>query len=106
MEYKINKNEFNELMKSNELVVVDFFATWCGPCQMFLPVFDKAANELSSDNEIKMVKIDIDEEQELALNNGVQGVPTIIAFKNGKEVSRFSGFRPIDELKSFISRNK
>lgn len=98
----VNKEKFNELVNSGELVIVDFFATWCGPCQMFLPVFD----EVSSETGLNMVKVDIDQETDIAGDHGVMGVPTIVAFKGGQEVSRFSGFRPKEELLSFIEAVK
>lgn len=98
-----NKEIFNELKETGDLTIVDFYAPWCGPCQMFLPVFD----EYSENNpEIKMIKIDIDQEQDLTNDNKVLGVPTIIAYKDGVEVDRFSGFKTIDELTKFINSNK
>ncbi len=78
-------------------------ATWCGPCQMFLPIFEEAANEIEGAD---LVKLDIDQDTEFAGESGVMGVPTIIAFKDGKEVSRFSGFKPKAELLSFIESAK
>ncbi len=96
----VDKTKFDELVNSGELVIVDFFATWCGPCQMFIPIFD----EYSEKNpDISLIKIDIDENAELAGNNKVTGVPTIVAYKNGKEISRFSGFKPYEELEKFIN---
>ncbi len=99
----VNKEKFDQLINSGELVIVDFFATWCGPCQMFIPIFDEYKNK---HQEINVIKIDIDQESGLASENGVMGVPTIIAYKDGKEVSRFSGFRPMEELEAFINSVK
>ena len=97
-----NKQKFEELLNSGELVIVDFFATWCGPCQMYMPIFD----EVSQETGINMIKVDIDKETDLAGEQGVMGVPTNIAFKNGKEVSRFSGFKSKEELLDFINKVK
>ncbi len=99
----VNRKKFEELLKTKELVIVDFFATWCGPCQMFIPVFDKVSSEESNST---LVKVDIDQENELAMESGITGVPTIVAYKNGQEVGRFSGFRPLEELKNFIASFK
>ena len=99
----INKEKFNELMNKEGIVVVNFFATWCGPCQMFGPVY----NQVASDNkEIEMVKVDIDQEKDLTIQAGVRGVPTIIAYKNGKAIDRFSGFRPKEELQNWVNKIK
>ncbi len=98
----INKDDAKNLINSGELVIIDFFATWCGPCQMFGPIFTEVSEEI----DVKMAKIDIDQETEFAGENDVMGVPTIVAYKNGKEVARFSGFRPKDELIAFINENK
>ncbi len=97
-----NKQKFEELLNSGELVIVDFFATWCGPCQMYMPIFDEVSQEAG----INMVKVDIDQETDLAGEQGVMGVPTTVAFKDGKEVSRFSGFKSKEELLEFINTVK
>ncbi len=99
----VNKEKFENLLKTKELVIVDFFATWCGPCQMFIPIFDKLASE---EKEAVLIKVDIDQENELAMNSKITGVPTIVAYKNGQEVGRFSGFRPLEDLKNFIATFK
>ena len=98
-----NNEEAKKLIESGELVIVDFFATWCGPCQMFIPVFDEYSEK---NKDINFIKIDIDQSPELAGENRVTGVPTIIGFKDGKEISRFSGFKPIDELDKFVKTIK
>lgn len=98
-----NAATVKEMIESGDLVIVDFFATWCGPCQMFLPIF----TEYSENNpDVKMVKVDIDQDGEYAGENSVMGVPTIVAFKGGKEVDRFSGFKPIEELAKFVESVK
>lgn len=99
----INREEAKELISKGGLVIVDFYATWCGPCQMFLPIFEEVSSEVE---EATLVKVDIDQDTDFAGENEVMGVPTIIAFKDGKEVSRFSGFKPADELKAFIEELK
>lgn len=99
----VNLTEAKDLLASNELVIIDFFATWCGPCQMYGPIVDEVSSELT---DVKIVKVDIDQDVDLAAENEVMGVPTTIAFKNGVEVARFSGFKPADELKAFIAENK
>lgn len=92
---------FNELTQSGE-VLVDFFATWCGPCRMLSPVLE----EISSDRAgIKVVKIDVDECPSLARNFGVMSVPTLYLFKDGKEVSKKSGFMPKEELLDWINES-
>ncbi len=100
----LNKTETMELINGDSgLVVVDFFATWCGPCQMFLPIFEEVSTEIEG---ATLIKVDIDQEAEFAGEQGVMGVPTIVAFKGGQEVARFSGFKPKDELLAFINENK
>lgn len=99
----VNTEKAKELINSKELVIIDFFATWCGPCQMFIPVFDEYSRQNES---VNMVKIDIDKEPEFSSENNVMGVPTIVAYKDGKEVSRFSGFRPMNDLSEFINSVK
>lgn len=93
-----NKENINELI-SGELVLVDFFATWCGPCRMLGPVLEDIANERSR---VKIVKIDIDENAELARAYGIMSVPTMILFKNGVQVDTRTGFMPKDEVMKWI----
>lgn len=92
----INKEEFeNDVLKSKKLVLVDFFATWCGPCQMLAPILE----ELSKENQdFEIVKIDIDQERDLAIENKIEFVPTIVLFKQGKEVDRITGVLDKNEI--------
>lgn len=86
-----------------ELVVVDFFATWCGPCIMLSPVLEDIASDRSN---INIVKVDVDECQNLARSYGIMSVPTLLLFKNGSLVSKRSGYVPKEELTSWIEQNK
>lgn len=96
----ITTDEFaQEVLNYNGKVLVDFFATWCGPCQMLSPVLEKLSEE---EAEIKIVKVNIDEETKLSIENGVEVVPTLILYDNGKVVKKLEGFRDIEELKSEI----
>ena len=91
------EKEFNNLIK--EKAVVDFYATWCGPCKMFGPIFE----ELGAKENINFIKIDVDENSEIAREYGVMTIPTIILFDKGKEVKRHTGFMPKEELIKFIN---
>lgn len=97
-----NEDNFNELINSGE-VLVDFFATWCGPCRMLSPVLE----ELSSDRlDVKIVKIDVDECPNIARMFGVMSIPTLILFKDGKEVAKENGFMPKEALVDWINNNR
>ena len=93
----LENENFDELIK--EKVIVDFFATWCGPCKMLGPVFEELSTEI---NDIKFIKVDIDEHEDLCRKYKVMSVPTLIVFDNGKEIKRNIGFIPKDKLKEFI----
>lgn len=80
---------FQELIQSEKPVLVDFFATWCGPCQQLGPILKEVKDELG-DN-VSILKIDVDKNQQLAAQYQVKGVPTMLLFKNGKQVWRQSG---------------
>lgn len=94
----LDKEDFNDIV-SNGKVVVDFFATWCGPCKMLGPVFEKVSDEV---NDVKFVKLDVDKFNDIARQYGVMSVPTLILFENGKEVKKEIGFMSEDKLKDFI----
>ena len=86
----INKNNFEEeVLKSEKIVLIDVWASWCGPCRMMSPVIDEIAEEMGEN--IKVGKINIDEEKELAIKYDVMSIPTFIVFKNGNEVGRSVG---------------
>ena len=97
----INSEEFNNLVQHTEgIAVVDFFATWCGPCKMLAPVFQEVGNEL--DGKAKFYKIDIDASLDIARQFSVSTVPTVIIFRNGEPIERLVGFMPKENLLSKI----
>ena len=97
MELVITKNNFEEeVLKSEQPVLVDFWATWCGPCRMLAPVLEEVAKEY--DGKIKVGKVNVDDEMDLAIKFRVEVIPTLILFKNGEVVKRISGFFEKDEL--------
>lgn len=90
------ENGFDDLIK--DIAVVDFYATWCGPCKMFGPVFEEVSNE----SNINFVKVDVDKENDIARRYGVMTIPTVILFKNGEEVKRHIGYMSKEELIDFM----
>jgi len=98
----INENEFNEFINS-DYALVDFYATWCGPCKMMTPVLDELS---STRSEVKIAKVDVDKLQPLAQKYGVMSIPTLLLFKNGNLVDKKIGFTPMLELTEWINENK
>ena len=94
----INSQEFDNTIESG-VVVVDFFATWCGPCKMLSPVIDELSGELEN---VNFVKVDIDQSMDLAQKFKIVSVPTLKLFKNGEEVDTLMGFMPKEVLKSKV----
>lgn len=88
-----------EVLQAKGAVLVDFWAAWCGPCQMVGPIVEQLAEEQS---EVKIVKVDVDQAQEIAGQYGVLSIPTFILFKDGKEVKREVGALPKTALRKFI----
>ena len=86
---KVSKENFElEVLKSNKVILVDFYATWCGPCQMLGPILEEIAGEIQN---FDIAKINIDENQELAIENEIEVVPTMLIYKNGQVVERVEG---------------
>ena len=97
----INSQEFDNTIESG-VVVVDFFATWCGPCKMLSPVIDELSGELEN---VNFVKVDIDQSMDLAQKFKIVSVPTLKVFKNGEEVDTLMGFMPKEVLKSKVEEH-
>ncbi|MGN0962630.1 MAG: thioredoxin [Clostridia bacterium] len=95
--YTFNKNNFaEEVLNSDKPVLVDFWASWCGPCRMFAPIIDAVAEEYP--DEVKVGKINVDEESELAQQYRVASIPTLIMFQNGEAVKRSVGVIAKDDV--------
>jgi len=100
----LTKENFNqEVKESNIPVLVDFWASWCGPCRMVAPVIDELANDF--DGRIKVGKVNVDEQRELAMQYKVMSIPTIILFKNGEEVDKIVGVRSKQDFANMIEKN-
>ena len=94
-----NRDEFNEAIKEGT-VLVDFFATWCGPCKMLSPVLEEVTNE----NDVLIIKVDVDEAGPLAAQYNIQAVPTLMLFKNGQRVDVRMGYQNKNQLLAFINQ--
>lgn len=95
-------SKFHELINGNKPVLVDFFATWCGPCQALTPILIDAKEDLG--NTISIIKIDVDKNQEIAAHFQVKGVPTMMLFQKGKMVWRQSGVVSKNEIVSMVKQ--
>jgi thioredoxin 1 len=95
-------SKYGDLIANSKLLLVDFSAAWCGPCQTLAPILDQVAKKVGS--KAKIVKIDVDKNQSLAGKLNVRGVPTLILYKNGSQVWRQSGVVPANQLVKLIEQ--
>ena len=95
-----NLEEFNEKIAQGR-VLVDFFATWCGPCKMLSPILEEV-DERKEAGDLLIVKVDVDEASDIAIRFGIQSIPTLIIFENGKMVKHALGYMPKPQLLNFL----
>ncbi len=99
----VNSKEFEqEVLKNSKSVLVDFYADWCGPCKMVAPVLEKIGREHT---EFEIVKVNVDENQDLAIKYGVMSIPTMIVFKKGEAVDGIVGFSDEQAIINLITKN-
>lgn len=99
---KINKEEFNVLTKKESIVLIDFYANWCGPCKMLTPVLEQFAEKTAG--EVEIYKVDVDENPELCGQFNISSIPTLLFFKNGKLIFKELGFRSLDYLIEILNK--
>ena len=100
---QINTEKFDELLKGDKPVVCDFFATWCGPCRMLAPVMDKVSAEFA--DKALFVKVDIDQNAELAVRYGIMSIPLVAVFKNGDKTADLLGYTDANGMTEFLNKN-
>ena len=99
---KISSKEFSvEVLQSREPVLIDFYTDWCGPCKMLSPIIDEVAQE---NDDIKVVKVNVDESSDIALEYKVMSIPTLVVIKNGQEVARSIGVIDKSEIKNMLAK--
>lgn len=98
----INKERFDELIKGDKPVVCDFFANWCTPCKMLAPVLEEASTKYG---DAVFVKVDVDENAELAARYGIMSIPLVAVFKNGEQTAKSLGYMSKSEAEKFLNEN-
>ena len=101
---QFNKESFDKALGEGKLMMVDFWADWCGPCRMLAPVIDKLAEQY--EGKVVSGKVNVDDEQELAIRYGVMSIPTVIFFKDGKEIDRKVGVMPPAAFTQVLEENQ
>ncbi len=96
--YIESEGHFDDVVAAHDVVLVDFFADWCGPCQMLEPVLDG----LAAETDAAIAKVDVDQHQQLAAAYGVRGVPTLVLYADGEQVEQHTGALPADRLRTLI----
>ncbi len=100
----INEEEFEQAINDNKLVLVDFYATWCPPCKMLGPILEELITEI--DEDVDIVKVNVDECEELSRKFNIMSVPTMILFKDGEQADKTIGLMPKEQIVGFIDKNR
>lgn len=95
-----NEEDFDQILKDNEAVFVDFYADWCGPCKMVSPIVEELAGERT---DVKFIKVNVDDVPEVAERFGIMSIPTLIYFKNGEVAGQTLGFQPKEAIAAIIA---
>ena len=99
----VNDDNFeSEVVQFSGVVLVDFFADWCGPCRYLAPTIEKLSEEYAADEKVKFVKLNVDEARAAAVKYGIRAIPTIVVFKDGAEADRLQGVQPAEQIKTCI----
>ena len=96
-----DEKTFDEAVRGEKPVLVDFWATWCGPCRMLAPVIEEIANEYAG--KVKVGKVNVDDERELALEYGVSSIPTLVVIRDGEAVKGVVGLHNLEQLKALLA---
>ena len=99
---KVDNSNFDEIISSNENVVVDFWAEWCGPCRILAPIIDELAKEYAG--KVVFAKLNVDEARDIAIDFGISAIPTLIFFKRGKPIDALMGVLPKSEIKRWVDK--
>ena len=99
----VTKSEFEEILAGDKVVFCDFWASWCGPCRMLAPVFEEISEKY--EGQAEFVKVNVDDEEDLAMQYRITSIPNIIAFKNGQPIDSSLGFVPAAALEQFVKEN-